>query len=173
MNMKQISLAGKTIPLKFASDYSVSVNPLGDGVLDENGEKRPKQSFPFRLVMDLCDRVYLLPLIPCAEHEDAVEKPAYTVEDIVEAASGVEAKRQQIEAYHARMRAKYFNEKTLLPIWCDVLWDQTFDLFFDGFNEMLAKRGEHLYSVEDFPEDTTTYDRLSPEEVSELVAMAV
>ena len=170
--MEKINLKGKYIPLKYFSSYSVSVNPSRTQSLDEDGEERMPKAFSFRVVMDKLNNVYIIPLKQETVNGKVVDVPAYSLADIVEAASGDKEKQAKIDSYNEQMREEYHNEKMLSPAWNDVLLDQSRELFTNELNEFKASRGQKKNAASEIPEDTTSYEDLNEDEIQTLAGSA-
>ncbi len=178
-----VNLKGKAIPIRVFSDINVKVLPdSAHRIL--NGQKRPSKRFDFEFALDIQGHLFAYPLkqnsdrLPLVD-DDGMFIPEYSVEDIVEAASGNVEKQMLIDQVDTRIRGDFLNVNVLTQNWLDGrLLPYTVNILVDNYNEILQEKSKEngtqlkTVSAADFNK-ITTYRSLSKAEAEALAKIAV
>ncbi len=182
--MAKVNLKGKYIPLKYFASYSITVSPDRAHTTDEDGEERPAKTFAFRVSLDKKNNLYILPIKQEKNAEGKiVDVPAYSVADIVEAASGDKEKKAKIDTYNASLQKEFANYDMMSLAWQNLLLNGQGSngcksIFLDDYNLYNRQRAKDAGVTagtilpSDIPSKVTTYETLSPSQVEGLASIA-
>lgn len=163
-----VNLSGKFIPIEYFREYNGTVRPDERNKITPEGEERYAQQFPFRITLDKFGHIYFIPIVYIKQADNGNDNYdiAYTVNDIIEAASGSAVKRKLIDDVHEALKQKYFNHYVMRDDFVNSFWDVARDKFIKDYVATFNKQPN-------VPLVVTTYTSLSAEQAKELASKAL
>ncbi len=164
-----VNLKGKYIPMEYFKEYVGSVRPDEKHKISPAGEEVMPKAFPFRLVLDILGNAYFIPIIEeMTPNGKSEEQLAYSIADIVEAASGDKKKQKKIDDCHEQIKRDYQNKYAM----DDKFQQRFYEIAKPTFQRDYAEAVAEGKTPMELPGQITTYNNMNPDMVTALARAA-
>ena len=160
-----VNLSGKFIPMEYFNEYTGHVRPDEKHKISPSGEEIMPKEFSFRLVLDRFGNAYFIPIVLIETPDRKIYRVAYTIENVLEAASGDTAKQKLIEDWHNKLKNEYLNEYIMEDRFQHAFYGTARSTFERDYEQMYGKKPA-------LPEQITTHRNMSQDKIDLLAREA-